>query len=95
MKFGKGLLLAGLLGCVGCMNNSGEKLPDAPPPKRTAKAEARPDLGDDEVPAAVSKLLAPEQLNARNANAQAKAMADQLMREKGQLGRTESARNDE
>lgn len=82
-------LLAGLFGGVGC--NNMEKVPEQTQAKRTKTSKP---LEEENVPAAVSKLLPAEQLDAANAQAQIKAFEQQLAREKGQLERTESANRD-
>ena len=85
----KYVVLAGLLGSVGCTGI--EKAPESPQVKSTKSAKP---IEEENVPEAVSKLLPPEQIDERNANAQARAMFDQLQREKGQLERTESAKRE-
>jgi hypothetical protein len=84
----KGLLLAGLLTCVGCMSDKHEKLPTAPTGNKTVSTKP----ADDSVPSAVSKLLPPEQLTDRNAKAQSKVLEETLRRERQQLDKTESAK---
>jgi hypothetical protein len=84
-----GLLLAGLLACLGCTSDSQEKLRDSSVPKRTASKPA-----NDSVPASVSKLLPPEQVNANNATAQAQLLGEDLRREKAQLDKSASAKAD-
>ena len=83
------VMLAGLLGAVGCTNT--EKVPDQTQAKRLKNAQF---AEEDNVPAAVAKLLPPDQIHAGNARPQAKVLAEQLEREKGQLERTESAMRD-
>jgi hypothetical protein len=89
MKRLNGLLLAGLLGCLGCTSDSQEKLRDGSAPKRTASKPA-----SDGVPASVSKLLPPDQVNANNASAQAQLLSEDLRREKNQLDKSASAKAD-
>jgi hypothetical protein len=88
MKLTKCLLLAGLLGCAGCMNDSASRLPEDPAPK--ARVSARPRSGDD-VPPAVAKLLPEAQLNEQNARSQAEVLGSVLLKEKSQLDGGESA----
>jgi hypothetical protein len=83
---GKYLLLAGLLAGAGCTRD--EIRPDSVKKTSTLKT------ADDDVPTPVSKLLPADQLNDKNANAQAQAMYDALKKEKNQIERTESAKND-
>ena len=65
-----------------------EKLPDQTQAQRTRSNRV---IEEDNVPPAVSKLLPPDQVDEKNARAQAKLFADELSREKGQLDKTESA----
>lgn len=82
-------MFAALFTAVGCTPI--EKQPDSPKPKRV-KTEKPTE--EENVPASVSKLLPPEQLNADNAHAQTKAMFDQLDREKNQMEKTASAKRE-
>lgn len=84
-----GLLFLGFAGVIGCTGV--DKVPEGTQAKRvdTRKAAETADF-----PAAVSKLLPPDQLDARNAHAQAKLLNQQLEREKEQFGRTATAQRE-
>lgn len=79
-------LLAASLFAVGC--TSTDKRP-TDSLKQTVSAKP-----SSEVPAELQRLLPKEQLNEKNARAQAKLLENTLRREGGPLERTESARND-
>jgi hypothetical protein len=82
-------MLAGLFGAVGC--TPVEKVPEQTQAKRVNNT--RP-VEEDDFPAAVSKLLPADQLDARNARAQSKLLHEQLEREAGQFNKTETAQRD-
>ena len=88
--FAKCVMFAGLLGSVGCTGV--DKAPERTQAKRIKSP--KPQVQEENIPAAVSKLLPPEQVDARNARAQARVFEEQLSREKSQLERTETAQRD-
>lgn len=83
------VMLAGLLGSVGCTTTDQEK---APSRRGMMQSKSAKPVEEGSVPAAVSKLLPAENIDQSNYQAQMKILADQLDREKGQFDKTESAR---
>ena len=88
LRIGKCLVLASLFIGTGCTDT--EKRPE--PPKKSVSSKVKP--ADVDVPVAVSKLLPTEQVNEKNAHAQAQIMFNDLSKEKGNLERTESAKRE-
>jgi hypothetical protein len=84
------IMLAGLFGTVGCKTT--DNFTDDMQVKRTNSA--KPVEEEENFPAAVSKLLPADQLDARNAHAQSKLLNEHLEREKSQLGKTATAQRD-
>lgn len=85
------IMLLGLFTAVGCKTT-----PDTFTDDMQAKGtnSAKPVEEEENFPAAVSKLLPADQLDARNAHAQSKLLNEHLEREKSQLGRTATAQRD-
>jgi len=79
-----GLLLLAIT-AVGCTPLTRERVPDAPAKKSAGKGDAPPP---------VAKLLPEKELTPENADAQAKIFYDTLMKEKGKVEKTESARRE-
>ncbi len=82
-------MLAALLGSVGCTTTDQEKLPANPGMMQSKSGKP---VDENNVPAAVSKLLPAERIDQSNYQAQMRILADQLDREKSQFEKTESAR---
>ena len=81
------LLLIGLL-TAGCTPLWKETKPEQP--KKTVAAKPT----TDQVPAAVAKLLPPDQLNDKNARDQAQLLEDTLKKEQGEMQPVASAKRD-
>ncbi len=89
---GSCLLLAGLLAAVGCMGDSASKRGDATRQASSAREKSAPVESTEvlESPAAPASLLAESQLDANNANEQARAMYEKLQREMARLEKAQS-----
>jgi hypothetical protein len=82
---GKYLLFAVLVASAGCLSNSADKRP-AP-----AKTSAKTEPAEDQAPADVVKVVPPDQLNQLNANDQADALFRELVKDKRELGPSDTA----
>jgi hypothetical protein len=83
------LMLGGLFGSIGCTGVDKVQEPTQAKRVNTSKSAQ-----EDDVPAAVSKLLPSEQLDARNAHAQSKLLNEKMQSEMSQLERSATAQRD-